>query len=1159
MRKSAVTSTFIALSAFSLLAFGSEAEGAGLAPDGIAISTHRADGGDHGFGVAPEIFGDLVRHDIKAGRVAKRTVIYQGRARGACINFAGDKVVFLKLDGRVCVMNIDGSNFRELTNTKNRNASAIEWPAGDWVYYSEQGSSPDGVFNAREKDDTPDKRTIRRVNVLTGEDELAGVASRKIWQLSMAANTTKTSGRFTVTGALLDFSDPGRKLNNRELNCGTAVSMNGLYVTEMAHSHSDILIWDWSLGTLMRRFHVNEWAEAPHDGRVYFYRPRWAVNSDRWVVMTHGMDFGCTLKTNMVLYNWRDGRQIQVTNNPLTGSACDEGEDFWLAGMASDLADGMLEGEAPFTVELKSDTLAGRLWQWDYGDGSREKAAGGRHTFSAPGDYTVTATEGKTVLRQAVTVLKRQPPHMTLRVLDDRHVLAEFDEPMTLGAASATLASGSPVSGVKAGALARDLLISLAAPLSHRDELTLKGVFDLAQVPNPPVKDTVPIERPAWPARRAGLVFLWETERKGNFCMDSARGWFESVRMNPWGQARFDRFGAMLLEGGAMYASDTSRCITERCRSTGEWSLEATLTTANAFQGRPGRPRRIIGCSRDGDPDFSFSLDQEAGSLSVALTLQSGSNAPKAGRALLGPVTAEQPQHVVISYTPGKLRGWLNGKLALEKEISGQLPWQNAAFADGLHFGGREQMGTLWRGTIEGVAIYCRALSDGDALGSSQSYFEVLKARPRIPRTRLTARLTAKAAVPKLEEIAPYRSALVVHEYDVLKVMQGKYGSEKIRVVHWGLVDAQPVPVTGTPVGAPCELVVEPYGEHPELEGQMLRELDENLDLPLFFDVSNGPVGEPKLARLFSRPQAVWLPVGIPVRYSPQARDQYDEKIDVPVKWSAKPGGSINVGTAYGAGHHFTQARQPGDGAIGPDGLFTGTKAGTVTITLSSDADPAITASAIAGVGDYPAVYPASKLPLCIGTERDAMMGDLDRLRLYARVMTAEEAAANAAGQKPKDEGLIADWTFDELKDGAYANAAGQGLAAKVIGTVEHVQDKDGKYVRLARKGWLEVAPDPRLDASAALTLEAWVRPTQPGILVIRQVVWQWGMIVRLDPNSLMADAFRTAGYTLQARFTFPKDGWTHLVVAFGPSGAWKMYANGKLIGEREAMPAPVR
>ena len=46
MRKNAVTSRFITLSALSLLAFCTQAEGSSLAPDGIAISTHRAGGGD---------------------------------------------------------------------------------------------------------------------------------------------------------------------------------------------------------------------------------------------------------------------------------------------------------------------------------------------------------------------------------------------------------------------------------------------------------------------------------------------------------------------------------------------------------------------------------------------------------------------------------------------------------------------------------------------------------------------------------------------------------------------------------------------------------------------------------------------------------------------------------------------------------------------------------------------------------------------------------------------------------------------------------------------------------------------------------------------------------------------------------------------------------
>lgn len=137
---------------------------------------------------------------------------------------------------------------------------------------------------------------------------------------------------------------------------------------------------------------------------------------------------------------------------------------------------------------------------------------------------------------------------------------------------------------------------------------------------------------------------------------------------------------------------------------------------------------------------------------------------------------------------------------------------------------------------------------------------------------------------------------------------------------------------------------------------------------------------------------------------------------------------------------------------------------------------------------------------------------------------------------KAPDEGLIADWTFDERTDGAYANVAGQGLAAKVMGTVDHVEGKDGKYVRLARKGWLEVAPDERLDASAALTLDAWVRPIQPGILVTRQVVWQWGMIVRVDLNSVMVTPSARPAAHCRLRLSFLKKAgrtsWWRLVPA---------------------------
>ena len=1152
------------LSVVLVLVAGFAAEGSGdsaAGPDGIAVSTHRKGGGDHGFGVAPSIFADLVRHDIKEGRVAKSTVIYAGRARGARIGFAGDKVVFLKLDGRICVINVDGSGLRELSNTKNHNASAVDWPAGDWVYYSEEGSSPDGAWNEREKDDTPDKRTIRRVNVVSGEDELVGVVPQRIWQLSTTANATTTSGKFTVTGALLDFSNLGRKLNNRGLACGTAVSMNGLYVTEMADSHADIKVWDWDLRTLLKQFHVNEWAAKPSDGREFFYRPRWAVNSDKWIVMTQGNDFGCTTQTNMVLYNWHDGQQIQVTNNLLTGSECDEGEDFWLAGVASDFAIGGLEGEAPFTVELHSGKLAGGPWEWDYGDGTGKRAAAGKHTFDRPGRYTATARRGGQVLRQAVNVFKRRPPTATAQPLDGLHVLMEFDEPVQLKDAKATLASGILVENLALGALSRDLLISLQAPLPRRDKLSLEGVFDLAQVPNPLADSSFRISLPEWPSDRTGLVFMWETDKKRSFQFDPGRKWFDPVRMNTWRRARFDRVGAMLLEGGVVFATGAGAGISERCHQTNQWSIEAVITPASLHQGQTASPRRIIGCARGGGEEASFSIDQQSGKLSAGIAVKTGNDGPRVRRTVLGDLAADVPNHLIVSYAPGRLMCWLNGKLSLQAgDVDGQLAWDQPPYADGLHFGGRERTPFPWRGTIEGVAIHARAIEADEAARDYAAYASIIKSRPVIARTRLLGTLATKAAVPKPEEISPYRDALVVYEYDVKQVLQGKYRGKRIRVAHWGLIDVQPTPTTRTPPGTECELLVERLADHPELEGQPLREPDGNLELAIFVDVANGPSGEPKLVSLSIGPQEVWLPVGMPVQFAATALDQYGERISVPLIWRATAGGSIDLGTAYGAGHYFVEARQPGEGTIDDKGLFSGTKAGTVTITLTSDRNPAVVGRATVGVGDYPAIYPAKALPLTIGRERDGMQGDIDRLRMYDRCLTPEEIAEHAAGRGlDKAPGLVADWTFDALEDGAYANAAGEGLAAKVVGEVQHADDKDARYVRLTRKGWLQVAPDPRLDASSACTYEAWVRPTGSGYLLFRQVVWMWGFVVWLDLDGIGIDAFRTDGGGLRGGFVFPKDTWTHLAAVFAGSGVWKIYVNGKLLAERRPWAAPVR
>ena len=68
-----------------------------------------------------------------------------------------------------------------------------------------------------------------------------------------------------------------------------------------------------------------------------------------------------------------------------------------------------ITGEAPLTVEFPAAGDGKEAAEWDYGDGTRERALAGRHAYAAPGTYDVRATlaDGRTLVR-TVTVNARQ-------------------------------------------------------------------------------------------------------------------------------------------------------------------------------------------------------------------------------------------------------------------------------------------------------------------------------------------------------------------------------------------------------------------------------------------------------------------------------------------------------------------------------------------------------------------------------------------------------------------------------------------------------------------------------------------------------------------------------------------------------------------------------
>jgi hypothetical protein len=97
------------------------------------------------------------------------------------------------------------------------------------------------------------------------------------------------------------------------------------------------------------------------------------------------------------------------------------------------------------------------------------------------------------------------------------------------------------------------------------------------------------------------------------------------------------------------------------------------------------------------------------------------------------------------------------------------------------------------------------------------------------------ARLTAVTSPPTLQSIAPYRQALVVYSYEVVKLHQGAEPGPRILVHHWAIRNNRAV-APATRVGDIVRLAVNPIEAHPELQGERVIKEVEDSGSPMFYE-----------------------------------------------------------------------------------------------------------------------------------------------------------------------------------------------------------------------------------------------------------------------------------------------------------------------------------
>jgi len=338
-----------------------------------------------------------------------------------------------------------------------------------------------------------------------------------------------------------------------------------------------------------------------------------------------------------------------------------------------------------------------------------------------------------------------------------------------------------------------------------------------------------------WPTSKEGLVFAFESGHFKTppvaFRKDGRPN--EAYQMPARLTARFDRNFAMVPFGGSFVAEGAHDYVAAQCAKTGALTVEAYLTPA-AQTAKDGQSGDIIALGKDHD-GANFVLVQDKDKLVFSL-LAGGDKKPSTLE--LCKLDGASPVHLIVTYENDALACYVNGKpVELKGSPKGDLkPWAT----DGpLTFGDNAAGGRPWLGTIEGIALYSRALTAEEAKAESDAWLKKVSARKAPAVLRIVGKLVARSDVPQAKHIQPYFQALAVYEYEVEKVLEGKYDDKKIRVATWAMMEKRILPIATRPIGKSYELTLELSSENRQLESQWLSDtLEQALDLKLYYDVS---------------------------------------------------------------------------------------------------------------------------------------------------------------------------------------------------------------------------------------------------------------------------------------------------------------------------------